>query len=464
MNPVEVITIINNKIHHIVWGPPILLLLIGTGAYFTFATNFFQIRNFRYIWKHTIASLFKKSNRQKHEGRISPFQAVSTALASTLGTGNIVGVTTAIVSGGEGAIFWMWVSAFFGMMTKYAEVVLAVRFRQTGKDGIYYGGPMYYIEKGLRQKWLAQVFAFFGAFACFGIGNMAQSNSISSALHNSFRIPPFVTGVLIALITSLVIIGGIKRISKVTELIVPFMAIFYLAGGIGALCLNAALLPDAFRSIFINAFSFRSVGGGFLGYGIIRSMRYGIARGIFSNEAGLGSAPIAHAASNVETPVKQGVWGIFEVFVDTILLCTITALVVITSGLAANAKGLNGAALTAKAFSQPLGHLGGLFITFAIVLFALATLLGWSYYGLQCLAYLTGNNETISFLYKILYILLIVVGSIGGVQLVWDISDTLNGLMAIPNLIALIGLNDVVLNQTIKEINRDVRSKQNTKC
>lgn len=463
MNLFEIIESVNLKINGLVWGPPILVLLIGTGAYFTFATDFFQIRNLRYIWKNTIGSLFNRANRLKYKGKISPFQAVSTALASTLGTGNIVGVTTAIVAGGEGAIFWMWISALFGMMTKYAEVVLAVRFRQTGKDGLHYGGPMYYIENGLHQKWLAHVFAFFGAFACFGIGNIAQSNSIAAAVKSSFHVPPLVTGLLAAFITSLVILGGIKRISKVTELIVPFMAVFYLAGGIAALFLNASLLPSAFHSIFSNAFSFHSAGGGILGYEMARSMRFGFARGIFSNEAGLGSAPIAHAAANVDTPVKQGVWGIFEVCVDTLLLCTITALVVITSGLAANSKGLDGAALTAAAFSQHLGPMGGIFITVAIILFALSTLLGWSYYGLQCLSYLTGNNQTINFLYKVLYIVMIVLGSIGTVHLVWDISDTLNGLMAIPNLIALIGLSDIVIKLTLKETHHIDRFNEKSK-
>lgn len=454
MNVTELILWVNAEINRVVWGPPMIFMLIGTGIYFTVKTGFFQIRMFGYIFKNTAGSLFRKTGRNQKKGGISPFQAVSTALASTVGTGNIVGVATAIVAGGEGAVFWMWVSAFFGMMTKYTEVVLAVHFRQTGKDGIHYGGPMYYIEKGLHQKWLARVFAFFCIIACFGVGNIVQSNSIAAAVKNTFRVPHLLTGIVTAAVISLVIVGGIRRISGVAEKLVTFMAVFYVAGGTLALVLNASRLPGAFHMIFSNAFSFSSAGGGISGYAIARAMRFGVARGIFSNEAGLGSSPIAHAASNAESPVKQGVWGIFEVFVDTFVICTITALVIITSDLVTDPPIFDGASLTSAAFTAHLGPIGGLFITVAVVLFALTTLLGWSYYGLSCLTYLAGDKKAVKSVYKALYILGVIVGSISAVSSVWEISDTLNGLMAIPNLIALAGLGEIAVLLTKKEFRR----------
>lgn len=445
----EIITDINKKVNDVVWGPVMLVLLVGTGIYLSFGTGFLQVFKFGHMWKNTIGTLFKKERDSKKTGNVTPFQAVSTALASTVGTGNIVGVATAIVSGGPGAVFWMWVSAFFGMMTKYSEVVLAVYYRQKDSRGVHYGGPMYYIEKGLGLKWLAVVFAALGAFASFGIGNMLQANSISTSLEASFDINPLYTGIVISIVVGLVIMGGITRITKVTEKLVPFMAIFYIIGGLFVLVLNAKTIPHTMALIFEQAFSFKAAGSGIMGYVIAQAMRYGFARGVFSNEAGLGSAPIAHAVSDATNPVKQGLWGIFEVFIDTIIICTLTALVILTSGLTESTD-LTGAPLTSAAFSQHLGDFGGMFISLSIILFALSTILGWSYYGERCIKYLVGENKVAGFLYKTAFLLLTIVGSVGGLELLWDIADTLNGAMAIPNLIALMGLSRVVFKLTKK--------------
>lgn len=439
----DFIALINSKVNSFVWGPVMLALLVGTGIYITFKTGFLQIFKIKLWIKETFGALAKK---EEDSHNITPFQAVSTALASTVGTGNIAGVATAIVSGGPGAVFWMWVSAFFGMMTKYAEVVLAVHFREKDANGIHYGGPMYYIEKGLKMKWLSVVFCIFGLMATFGIGNMTQVNSIASAIENNFGVPAIASGIVVALIVALVIVGGIKRISKVTEMIVPFMAVFYFVGAMVVILIHASKIPSAFALIFENAFSFQSVGGGVMGYVIMRGMRYGFARGVFSNEAGLGSAPIAHAASNTKNPVKQGLWGIFEVFVDTIIICSLTAFVVLTSGLYGG--GLSGAALTSSAFTNTLGSFGGKFLTIAIIFFAFSTIIGWSYYGENCIKYLFKNTKMVMYSYKAIFIFMVVVGATLELGLVWDISDTFNGLMAIPNLIAVLLLSGTVFTLT----------------
>ncbi|MDP4109459.1 MAG: sodium:alanine symporter family protein [Bacillota bacterium] len=442
----------NRKLNGFVWGPPMLLFLFSTGVFFTVKTGFFQLTHIPFIFRYTVGTLLRKGEKKNKAGSISPFQAVSTALAGTIGTGNIVGVATAIVAGGEGAVFWMWVSAFFGMMVKYAEVVLAVRFRQTDKNGMHYGGPMYYIEKGLKCRWLARLFAFFCMIASFGMGNMAQANSIACAMQNTFRVPPLITGALIMAVASFVILGGIRRISGVAEKLVPFMSFIYLGAGILIILLNISEFPRALHSILKSAFSLKSAGGGIYGYAIARSARFGFSRGIFSNEAGLGSAPIAHAASDAESAVRQGAWGIFEVFVDTIVLCSVTAIVIVMSGLANGAGSLDGAALTSAAFSVYLGSSGGIFITLAITVFALTTLLGWSYYGIECMAYLTGSRSSLHTLYKAFYAFIALAGSVGTVTAVWEVSDTLNGMMAIPNLIAVIGLSKLVFSLTKKEV------------
>ena len=450
----EVLSNINDALNEVVWGPYMLVLLVGTGIFYTIWSKAYQVTRIGVWWKGTFGQLFKKTPKgDKSEANITPFQAVTTAMASTVGTGNVVGVATAIVLGGPGAVLWMWVSAFFGMMTKYAEVVLAVKYREVDENGTHHGGPMYYIEKGLKQKWLAVIFAIFGTLATFGIGNMTQVNAIGQSLETTFGINTWITGIVIALICALVIIGGIKRIATVTEKLVPFMAVFYFIGGIIIIAINIGKIPAAFSAIFSNAFSFQSVGGGLLGYTIMRAMRYGVARGVFSNEAGLGSAPIAHAASREQDPVKQGLWGIFEVFVDTFIICTISALVILTAGLFEG--GNRGAALVIESFSATFGTFGGAFVSIAILCFAGSTILGWSYYGMQCLGYLTKNNKAIDMAYKVVFTILIVVGARGGLEFVWDVADTLNGLMAIPNLIALLLLSKVVMSLTKEYLQRN---------
>ncbi len=441
----ETIANINSVINSFVWGPYMLILLVGTGIYITFATGFFQVSRIKLWCSKTFGTLGSKRTAGKN---ITPFQAVSAALASTVGTGNIAGVATAIVAGGPGAVFWMWVSAFFGMMTKYAEVLLAVHYREKDENGIHFGGPMYYIEKGMKVKWLAVAFALFGAFASFGIGNMTQSNSIAGALQ-SFSIPPIATGIVFAVLAGLVIIGGIKRIATVTEKLVPFMAVLYFIGAVVLLVINVAKIPEAFSVIFESAFNVKSVGGGVMGYGIAQAMRYGVARGVFSNEAGLGSAPIAHAASESKNPAEQGLWGIFEVFVDTIVICTLTALIVLTSGLYMSGD-LSGAALTASAFESGFGSAGNVFLSVSLICFAFSTIIGWSYYGERCLAYLSKNNKVVTQVYRILFIVSIVVGATLELTLVWNIADTLNGLMAIPNLIAILALSKIIITLTKK--------------
>ncbi len=434
---------INGWLNDVVWGPYMLVLLVGTGVYFTLRTYFFQVRKFGFTMKETLFKIFHK-DEQATEGDISPFQALTTALAATVGTGNIAGVATAIALGGPGAIFWMWVSAFFGMMTKYAEVVLAIHFREKNEEGNWVGGPMYYISKGLKQKWLGIVFSIFGALAAFGIGNMVQSNSVASALESTFNVPLYVTGIGLALLAGLVIIGGIKRIGSVTEKIVPFMAVFYIIGALIVLGTQFRHIPHAFAMIFESAFAPKAAVGGFAGATVMIAMRRGIARGVFSNEAGLGSAPIAHAAAKTDHPVRQGLWGVFEVFADTIIICTLTALTILSTGVWDS--GLSGAALTTEAFNKGLPGFGGIIVAVGILFFAFSTILSWAYYGEKCAEYLFGTRVKV--LYRLLWIPLIAVGAISNLELVWDIADTLNGLMAIPNLIGLLGLSGLVIKLT----------------
>ena len=453
---IEMITKVNSAINNFVWGPIMLALLVGTGVYLTCRTGWVQVRWFGYIMKKTVGSLFEKKENDSGEN-LSAFQAVCTALAGTVGTGNIAGVTGAVFVGGPGAVFWMWVSAFFGMCTKYAEIMLAMIYREKDGKGVYKGGPMYYIENGLGKSWkpLAVIFAILGGLASFGIGNIAQSSEIAGAMNGLFGIKPEVTGILLALIVAVVVLGGSKRIGQVTSFLVPFMAMFYIAAGIGVIVLRAGDIPAAFGAIFSSAFSFEAVGGGVFGYAIMVAMRQGFARGVFSNEAGLGSAPIAHAASATEEPAEQAVWGVFEVFFDTIVICTITGLTVILSGVLDTAGGLDafaskGAAAVAAFNSVLPGTLGGTIIQISLIFFALSTILSWSYYGERCWGYLTNNNRFVGWIYKIIFICVCVVGAIGSGTLMWDISDTLNGAMAIPNLIALLALSGVVASETKK--------------
>ncbi|MDY0235900.1 MAG: sodium:alanine symporter family protein [Gudongella sp.] len=437
----DLILQINNTINSFVWGPPMLILLVGTGVYLTFRTNFFSILKLGYVLKNTLFKMFDKS--QNGEGEITPFQAVATALAATVGTGNIAGVATAIALGGPGAIFWMWVSAIFGMTTKFGEVVLSIKFREKTDDGRFVGGPMYYIQNGTGQKWLAVVFASFGALAAFGIGNMVQSNSVAASLQESFSVPPLVTGLVLAVLTALVILGGIKRIGAVTERLVPLMATIYILGAIFIIVMNASHIPEAFGLIFSNAFTATAATGGFAGSTLAMGIRFGVARGVFSNEAGLGSAPIAHAAATTDHPVRQGLWGVFEVFVDTLVICSLTALAILVSGLWDT--GVTGAALTTQAFDEAIIG-GGYIVSVGIMLFAFSTILGWSYYGERCAEYLFGPKAIMP--YRIIWIPFVVIGAVGGLELIWAIADTLNGLMAIPNLIGVVLLSGTIISLT----------------
>lgn len=437
----------NRAVNNFVWGPPMLILLLGAGVYLTLRTRFFQLSRMGLWFKSTLFALFcnKEVRDGSDPGSISQFQSFTTALAGTMGTGNIVGVATALTAGGPGAIFWMWVSALFGMMTKYAEIVLGILFRRRGKNGQWKGGPMAYLEKGLHCKPLAVLFALFASLASFGIGNMTQGNGIADAIHRSFPvIPKWAVAAAVMALTALCILGGIKRIAKVTEGLIPLMTVLYLAGSLAILVLHFRLIPAALGLILRDAFSLQSVGGGVGGYAVLRAIRYGTARGVFSNEAGLGSSVIVHSAAQVKEPVIQGMWGIFEVFADTIVSCTLTALCILTTGVLST--GLTGAPLAMAAFSRVFGSWGELFITISITLFAFSTILGWSYYGEQTVEYLLGPRAIPG--YKLLYILLAGVGCVASLELVWDISDTMNGLMALPNLIGILGLSGMVVRAT----------------
>lgn len=431
----------NNFVNGIVWGPPILILILGAGFIVSFVTGFVVYRKFGFILKNTFGKMFDKAVAD--ETGVTPFQAVSTALAATVGTGNIAGVATAIVSGGPGAVFWMWLAAIIGMTTKFSEVTLAVAYREKNVKGEYSGGPMYYIQNGLGLKWLAKLFAFFGAFAAFGIGCMTQSNSIAGAFKETFGLQPWIMGVILAVLAAIILIGGIKRIGQFAEKIVPFMAALYILGSLFILITHAGQIPGAFAKIFENAFTVKAAAGGAFGYTMMMAMRFGIARGVFTNEAGLGSAPIAHASAVTDHPVRQGMWGAFEVFVDTIMICSMTALIILISDINPHTSGLKGAALTSAAFKA--GFSGGNYIvTVGILLFAFTTIVGWCYYGEKCMEYLFGTGTILP--YRVVYVILVFVGTVTSLDLVWGISDTFNGLMAIPNLIAVIGLAGVIHN------------------
>ncbi len=442
----DTISAINDKVNGFVWGPIMLIFLVGTGIYISCGTKFYQVTRIGLWMRETFLGIFKKSSvHDKSDPKsISQFQSFSTALAGTIGTGNIVGVATAIVAGGSGAVFWMWVSAFFGMMTNYAENVLGILFRYKNEKDEWMGGPMVYLERGLKCKPLAVLFALFAVFASFGIGNMTQANGVASAINTATQIPSWIIGIVMSVIAGLVILGGIKRIAAVTEKIVPFMALLYLTGGLIIVAINFRGIPAAFIEIFEGAFSFQAAAGGVGGYVIAQAVRFGIARGVFSNEAGLGSSVMVHSASNVKEPVRQGMWGIFEVFADTIIMCTITALCILCTG--ALETGENGAALAMRAFAHGFGSYGSIFITVSISLFAFSTILGWSYYGERAFEYLFGVKYLM--VYKIVFICLITVGCTASLDLVWNISDTFNGLMAIPNLIGVVALSGLVFRAT----------------
>ena len=575
---VEIITSVNSAVNGVVWGIPMLVLIISTGIYMTVRTGFFQITKIKHWANETFLAIFKKRSvtKTKEKKAISQFQALSTALAATIGTGNIAGVATAIAVGGPGAVFWMWLSAFFGMMTNYSENVLGIFYRKKNDHGEWSGGAMYYINEGLKDrkgfrhiaKPLAVLFSIFCVLASFGIGNMTQVNSISSAMKSNFNIPTIVTGIALAVIAALVIVGGIKRIASVTEKLVPFMALFYIIGCLIIFFSNFHQIPYVFSSIFRNAFNFGAIAGGVGGYIIKRAVTMGFKRGVFSNEAGLGSSVMVHSASDVKEPVVQGMWGIFEVFFDTIIVCTLTSFVILSSPAESktfneamqsisteaqyfeihttsdgsvvnliddnvnalyktapanaaegtyteyaaktvygqdltvkllnadaasgesdftyanvmeirgvqgkNADGtlmtdengnpvitsvkiaeVNGVPLVTYAFSLRLGSLAGKILAVAILLFAFSTVLGWSFYGTKALEYLFGTKATI--VYKVIFVLFVIVGCTMNLSLAWDIADTLNGLMAVPNLIGVLLLSATVIRITGNYVRRKIR-------
>ena len=427
-----------NGVSSFVWGPVMLVLLLGTGLYLTVGLRLLPQRKLGYGLR---TALKGRSAAAGDQGEITAFQALTTALSATIGTGNIAGVATAIYLGGPGAVFWMWLTALVGMATKYAEAVLAVRYREVDADGRYVGGPMYYIKNGLGAgwTWLGAVFALFAAVAAFGIGNTVQSNSVARALERTLEVPYLATGIGLAVLTFLVIVGGVKRIARVAETLVPLMAVLYIAGALAILVANAPQVPGALGMIFQDAFSGTAASGGFAGAGIMVAIQYGVSRGIFSNEAGLGSAPIAHAAAKTSDPVRQGSVAMLGTFIDTIVVCTMTALVIITTG--AWTSGETGAELSTLAFNTGLPG-GQWIVSIGLVVFAFTTILAWSYYGERAAEYLLGTKVVMPF--RVLWVLALVVGAVGNLGLIWTVADIMNALMAIPNLIALVALSGTV--------------------
>lgn len=457
---VNLITEINSAINGFVWGLPMMALILGVGIYLSIRCGFPQFRHFVHIMKNTLGKAFEKT--EKKEGAVSPFKAMCTALAASIGTGNIAGVSGAIAIGGLGAVFWMWVSALLGMCTKFAEVTLAVKYRERNKEGDWVGGPMYYITNGLGKnyKWLACVFSAFGALAAFGIGNMTQINTIAGTINTAIAgfIPTtesqqtviaWVVAMICALICAVVLIGGIQRLADVCSLLVPVMALIYIVAALIVIIFNISALPETLAAIVIGAFNPSSVAGGLAGVGIKTAITKGVGRGIFSNEAGLGSAPIAHAAADVNHPVEQGIYGVFEVFMDTIVVCTMTALVVLLGVGVQNIEyGTDiGANLTIMGFQSVFGGgFPGVAVAVCLTLFALSTVLTWALYGSRCVEYLLGHKA--SKVYQVIFCLFACIAGTVELSLAWAIADTLNGLMAIPNLIALALLTPVVVKLT----------------
>ena len=439
----EALTNAVNAINGVVWGPMMLVLILGTGLFLQIGLKIMPIRKlifgFKLLWKGRVPPSGGK-------GEISPFNALMTSLAATIGTGNIAGVATAIFLGGPGALFWMWCTALVGMATKFAEAVCAVKYREVDELGNHVGGPMYYIKNGLSKKWLwlAPTFAGFGAIAGFGIGNTVQANSVADVLNSSYGIPAWVTGALLLVLVGAVILGGIKRIAKVAGKLVPFMAAAYLLAGLVVLAINASEIPAAFGLIFTYAFSPVAAVGGFAGAAVWAAIRFGVARGIFSNEAGLGSAPIAHAAAQTKGPVNQGLVAMLGTFIDTLIICSITGLAIITSG--AWTSGETGASLTSAAFESTIPGVGGHVVTISLAIFAFTTMLGWSFYGEKCVEYLLGVKSILPF--RVLWCLAVPLGATADLGFIWLLADTLNALMALPNLIALILLSPVVFKLT----------------
>ena len=445
---IQIITDINKEINSLVWGEPMLVLIIATGIYLSIKTGMFQLFKIGHIYKSTIGKLFKSDKKSEAKGKkgITQFQAVSTALAATIGTGSIAGVATAITIGGPGAVFWMWASAFFGMMTAFGENVLGIFYRVKDGEKGWRGGAMYYIEHGLKCRWLAIIFALFCVCASFGMGNMVQSNSVSTSLQATGFMSPSVSGIIMAIIAAGVILGGIKRIGKVSQFLIPIISVLYVVGTMVIILANADQLISTLKNICLQAFGFNAVAGGISGAMIKNAISMGVKRGVFSNEAGLGSAVAVHSAADVKEPVVQGMWGIVEVFVDTMIVCTLTALVILTSGAYSTESTTDGAPLVIEAFEKVLGNMAGGVMTFFIVVFAFATIIGWEYIGEKAMEYIFGSKSV--FIYKIIFIAFVYIGAVMNLRLAWDISDTLNGLMAIPNLIALWFLSPLIIKIT----------------
>ena len=452
----QIIETINTAVNNFIWGVPAMVCIFGVCLYLSIRTNFLQIRKFPYAIKTTLGRIFRK--RDASDGAITPFQAVCTALAATVGTGNIAGVAGAIAIGGPGAIFWMWVSALFGMCTKYAEVTLAVHYREINANGELVGGPMYYIKNGLSKKWhwLAYLFAAFGVLTVFGTGNATQVNTITTAINSALlnynvisesavSTSNLIIGIIIAILIAMILLGGIKRIGHVTEKLVPFMALLYILLGLGVILLNIQNVPAVFASIFRGAFQPRAVTGGIV-LSMFTSLKKGVSRGIFSNEAGLGTGSIAHACADTKKPVKQGMFGIFEVFTDTIVICTLTALVILCSGVAVDYGKAAGAELTILGFTSTYGSWVSIFTAIAMCCFAFSTAVGWGLYGARCIEFLFSEKVIKPFM--VIYSLVAILGATANLGLMWSIAETFNGLMAIPNLIALFLLSGTVVKLT----------------
>ena len=452
----HMIETINAAVNNFIWGVPAMICIFGVGLFLSVRTNFLQIRKFPYAIRTTIGRMFRKRNAS--DGAMTPFQAVCTALAATVGTGNIAGVAGAIAIGGPGAVFWMWISALLGMCTKYAEVTLAVHFREKNTNGELVGGPMYYIKNGLDKKWhfLAYLFSAFGVLTVFGTGNATQVNTITTAVNSALlnyhllgedQVPTsnLIIGIVIAVLVGMILLGGIKRIGRVTEKLVPFMALLYVILGLGVIVIHAGALPSVFGAIIGGAFNPSAVTGGIVGSMFV-SMKKGVSRGIFSNEAGLGTGSIAHACADTRKPVKQGLFGIFEVFTDTIVICTLTALVILCSGIAVPYGEAAGAELTIRGFTSTYGSWISIFTAFAMCCFAFSTTIGWGLYGARCIEFLFSEKVTKPFM--VVYSLVAIVGATANLGLMWSIAETFNGLMAIPNLIALFLLSGTVVKLT----------------
>lgn len=463
----ETIESINNVVNNFIWGVPAMICIIGVGLVLSFRTRFLQIRKFPYAMKVTIGRMFRK--KQAADGAMTPFQAVCTALAATVGTGNIAGVAGAIAIGGPGAVFWMWISALLGMCTKFSEVTLAVHFREKNDKGEFVGGPMYYIKNGLKKHWhwLAYLFAAFGVITVFGTGNATQVNTITTAIDSalfnygiiskeSVSNINLVIGIVLAVLLALILLGGIKRIGQVTEKLVPFMALFYVVLALGVVILNINHVPAVFKEIVEGAFSPASVTGGVVG-SFFMSMKKGVSRGIFSNEAGLGTGSIAHACADTRKPVKQGFFGIFEVFVDTIVICTLTALVILCSEVPITYGQAAGAELTISGFTATYGNWVSLFTAVAMCCFAFSTIIGWGLYGARCIEFLFGTKVNKPFMF--VYSLVAIVGATLDLGLLWSIAETFNGLMAIPNLIAVFLLSGVVVKLVREHFDPEAREE-----